>query len=1772
MADVKESENYLREAAAAASHFTKERDYWLNKFAGELVKSRFPYDFKRGDVGHRSPGEIRFAFHPDLSLRMVKLSNASDPNLHMIMLAGITALLGKYSGIDDIIVGIPIYKQEREGEFTNTVLAIRNQLDAGMTFKEFLSRVRKTIFEAVENQSYPIEKLVDKLNLSFSGNGDFPLFEVVVLLENIHDRRCIQHVQPTVVFAFAREGRAVEGIVEYKSSLYQPTTIERICRHLSRLLENALHDIDLPLSAVEILVDEERAQLLFDFNNTEAEFPRHVTIHGLFERQVERTPDNTAVVGPDGIRSLSYKELNVKANQLCRLLRGRGVTGESVVGIMVGRSIDMVVGLLAILKAGGAYLPIEPTFPRGRILFMLADAGVRVLLSQRDCLQEVSFTALRNLDARQDIHVIVTPPRRPIEEFDKLPRPDRSFINLRNYQGKIGMASVTDCISLQATRGCPYECLFCHKIWSKNHVYRSPENIFEEVNHYYKNGVKNFAFIDDCFNLNREKSSRLFELIIRNRLAVQLFFPNGLRGDIMTADYIDLMKEAGTRGINLSLETASSRLQKLIKKNLDLEKFKEVVDYIARRHPEVILELATMHGLPTETQEEAMMTLDFIKGVRWLHFPYIHILKIFPNTEMEAFALEQGIAKEDIMISRDRAFHELPETLPFPKSFTRRYQADFMNNYFLNRERLSQVLPRQMRILSEAALGQKYNAYLPVEIKSLADIVDFTGLDDFEAPAVDAQAGEEGETIFDREMEIGEIKLEAKRILFLDLSQHFSSQAMLYRVVEQPLGLIYLLTYLKAVFGDQIDGRIYKSGNDFDSFEDLKLLVEDYKPNLIGIRTLTFFREFFHETVSGLRQWGVKVPIIGGGPYASSDYDSILKDKNVDLVVLGEGEYTLARLLEEMLKNDFTLPEPGTLERIRGIAYARRGARTGYLREVLFMEDLPGNPPGEMCRNPQAGTEGSSLAYVMYTSGSTGKPKGVMVEHRHVNNCIFWMQGKFNLKGGNIVVQRTNLTFDPSVWEIFWPLYVGGGVRILDGHQSKDAEFLIRLLSKDSGLTMMYCPSTMVMAMTSLLNRSSDRLKLKLPWLVIGAEPISMETVKEFYPYLEGKIVNTYGPTECTINNTYYDLEEEDRRAVVPIGRPVANNRVYILSNDLRPVPVKVVGEICIAGESVSRGYINRCQRTMECFIDNPFGKGKLYKTGDLGRFQEDGTIEIMGRIDEQVKIRGYRIEPGEIENALLKHRAVNNCIVLVRDGQEYKKASGSCERCGITSRYPGVRIDDDGVCDICSNFNSFKESVDRYFLTPPDLERLIRSENQDKPGKYDCLLVYGGGRGAAYALYRLVDMGFNVLVATYDHGYFGKADIENIKMTAAALNVDHVVLNHRNTDRILKESLESAATVCRGCFHTSSSLAGEYAYKNGIRVVVGATLSRGQIIENRLLMFLQQGVTQVDKLEQEIAHMQKITPNIDRKIFDLIDIDVIDNGAVHERVKFLDFYRYCNITNQEMIAHLNQRSPYWKSRKTYAIYSTNCPIKQFGDYCHLQERGYHYYGAATSWEKRLGHLSMENVKEDLHCRVTQKGYENFLKRIGVRRKELRKEDDKYLCAYITAERELTLTELRDYLSGKLPDYMIPSYFVQLEKIPLLSNGKVDRRALPEPSRSRSRLKSTFVEPQTDLEKRIAETWKEVLHLERIGTQDNFFDLGGTSLDIIQLGSKLRDVVETDIPVVTLFTYPTIRSLAGHFDQARGLQDMSRKRERQTRQLNKARTRIRRTVTRVKSG
>lgn len=296
----------------------------------------------------------------------------------------------------------------------------------------------------------------------------------------------------------------------------------------------------------------------------------------------------------------------------------------------------------------------------------------------------------------------------------------------------------------------------------------------------------------------------------------------------------------------------------------------------------------------------------------------------------------------------------------------------------------------------------------------------------------------------------------------------------------------------------------------------------------------------------------------------------------------------------------------------------------------------------------------SDLAYIIYTSGTTGEPKGVMVENHGVVNLLEWMQDKYPMGQDDVIMQKTTYSFDVSVSEIFWWYLFGGSLVMLEQGAEKEPEEITKVIEKNHVSMIDFVP-TMLSAYLSDFKEKEERIQ-SLKYVIAAGEALNIELVKTFYEKCcEGtKLLNLYGPTEDTVYASWYDCEKDDERVL--IGRPVGNGKLYVV-NDGQLCGIGVPGELWIGGEQVARGYLNKAELTKEKFIKNPFGTGRVYRSGDLVRWLEDGNIEYYGRIDEQVKIRGFRIELGEVEKCLRTVNRVTDAAVIAKEDSNGVKA-----------------------------------------------------------------------------------------------------------------------------------------------------------------------------------------------------------------------------------------------------------------------------------------------------------------------------------------------------------------------------------------------------------------------------------------------------------------------------------------------------------------------------------
>jgi natural product biosynthesis luciferase-like monooxygenase protein/amino acid adenylation domain-containing protein len=435
--------------------------------------------------------------------------------------------------------------------------------------------------------------------------------------------------------------------------------------------------------------------------------------------------------------------------------------------------------------------------------------------------------------------------------------------------------------------------------------------------------------------------------------------------------------------------------------------------------------------------------------------------------------------------------------------------------------------------------------------------------------------------------------------------------------------------------------------------------------------------------------------------------------------------------------------------------------------------------------NPAPACQPNDLAYVIYTSGSTGKPKGVMVEHRSVVAFMDNLPNRFALKQDLVMGATTNFTFDISVLELLGTLATGVKVMLLD---KAEPDTLLDLIASYKITALQITPSRLNQLLSASDNSMAALKKLKV--LLIGGEALGHHQYERLKELKATRVFNVYGPTETTIWSICLEINTS---AALSIGKPLANEGVYILNNEGALVPVGVPGEICIGGSGLARGYLNQPELTAEKFTADPFIVGeKIYHTGDWGRWQSDGNIEFLERKDDQLKIQGYRIEPGEIESALLQYPSVAQAVVMARADKQgeqelvaYLVGSESLNTAGIREHLkktlpsymiPGHYIQVDAI-PLLPSGKADKRALRatlgiavatgvEYVAPRNDVEEKIKAMWEDVLGKAnigvkDDFFFLGGHSLKATRLISLMlkEFGVNMNLATF----FNNATIEGI-------------------------------------------------------------------------------------------------------------------------------------------------------------------------------------------------------------------------------------------------------------------------------------------------------------------------------------------------------------------------------------------------------------------------
>jgi amino acid adenylation domain-containing protein len=369
------NEIILQNVMISSGRFDRERNYWSDRLSGELAFSSFAHDRHWTAAGAIDRNAAAFHVPDDLAGELMRIGNRSPYGVFILVLTALNIVLAKYSGNRDILIGTPVVMQETDGRYFNSFVILKNRVESGgkTTVKDLLRQVKRAAVEAYENMNYPL------LRLKVS-DPSIPLFDTLVQFRGIHRENAVEGEACGTVFSFSVEDGRMRYEVDYRVGIYDHASIERLGQHLENCLWQITREPGSLVSEIDFLSQEEKHRLLEEFNATDAGYPVDRSIHRLIEEEVERSGDRIAVTGSHGV-SLTFRELNKKADRAAHLLRTAGIQPGTIAALVTEQTVEMFIAILAVVKAGGAYLPIDPGIPAERLNYMLKDSSARVLLN-----------------------------------------------------------------------------------------------------------------------------------------------------------------------------------------------------------------------------------------------------------------------------------------------------------------------------------------------------------------------------------------------------------------------------------------------------------------------------------------------------------------------------------------------------------------------------------------------------------------------------------------------------------------------------------------------------------------------------------------------------------------------------------------------------------------------------------------------------------------------------------------------------------------------------------------------------------------------------------------------------------------------------------------------------------------------------------------------------------------------------------------------------------------------------------------------------------------------------------------------------------------------------------------------------------------------------------------------------------------------------------------------------------------------------------------------
>ncbi|AVZ29693.1 non-ribosomal peptide synthetase [Nodularia spumigena] len=703
--------------------------------------------------------------------------------------------------------------------------------------------------------------------------------------------------------------------------------------------------------------------------------------------------------------------------------------------------------------------------------------------------------------------------------------------------------------------------------------------------------------------------------------------------------------------------------------------------------------------------------------------------------------------------------------------------------------------------------------------------------------------------------------------------------------------------------------------------------------------------------------------------------------------------------------------------------------------------DTPPQP--SPCKGEGVRQQPTDLAYVIYTSGSTGTPKGVMIDHQGAVNTILDINQRFGVTAKDRILALSSLSFDLSVYDIFGILAAGGTIVIPEC--GNDPTHWMQLINQYQVTIWNSVPALMQLLLDSspTQNQTLRLVLLSGDWI-----PLTLpERIRSQFNHPQ--IISLGGATEASIWSIFYPIDKIDPHwKSIPYGYSLSNQQVYVLNHSLEPSPIWAIGAIYIAGLGVAKGYWQNPELTAEKFINWEQINSKLkhpslstfYKTGDLGRYLPDGTIEFLGREDFQVKVNGYRIELGEIEAALQQHPAINQAVVTTAGN------------------------------------TSFQQQLVAYLVLQPEV--IVSQNILNSSSQLDFKLQQKGIRKFAPGVHSVAFPGGKTSQVNLQRQSYRQFLAETVPLNALGELLKCLQMQQLENSPLPKYRYASAGSL--------------YPVQTYIYI-------KPHQVEN-----LAAGFYYYHPQQHQLIYLSDAT-NIDSSIYGI-------NQEIFTASAFSIF----------LIGDLQAISPGYGDKSR--------------DFC-LLEAGY------------IGQLLMENApNQNLGlCPIGDLEFDAIREYFALNEQQI------FLHGFVggtidpswkniwlspeTSSNKITKTELvtqkiRQFLQQRLPEYMIPSLYIPLENLPLTANGKIDRRALPQPEYQFSQSEQPIIPPSTELEIALAQLWESILNVKFSSIHNNFFELGGNSLSATQIITQMRQNLQLDLPIREFFLKPTLTAQA----------------------------------------